>query len=374
MKIETLAVHAGREPDAATGAVVPPLHLATTYARDPDGGFARGFQYARYANPTRLALEDCVAQLEGGADAAAFGSGMAATHAVFAALRPGDRAVVSEDAYHGVHRLLDEVLVPWGLVVETADFSDPDALARALAPRAARGWAETPSNPLLKLCDLDAVAAMAHAAGALAVCDNTFATPVLQRPLEHGFDLVMHSATKYFGGHSDVLGGAVVARTTGGLFERVRALQARGGAVPAPFDCYLLLRGIATLALRVRAQSANALALAGWLAAHPRVARVHYPFLASHPQHALAARQMAGGGGVLSFELDGPPAVALKMATRTRVFKHATSLGGVESLIEHRASTEGPNTKTPGTLLRLAVGIEHLDDLRDDLAQALESA
>ena len=372
--IETLAVHAGREPDAATGAVVPPLHLATTYARDADGGFSSGFQYTRYANPTRLALEDCIAQLEGGAAAAAFGSGMAAAHAVFASLRPGDRVVVSADAYHGVHRLLDEVLAPWGLVVAYADFSDADALASALAPGAALVWAETPSNPLLKLCDLSAVATAAHGAGALAVCDNTFATPVLQRPLEHGFDLVMHSATKYFGGHSDVLGGAVVARTDGGLFERVRALQARGGAVPAPFDCYLLLRGISTLALRVRAQSANALALAGWLAAHPRVARVHYPFLASHPQHALAERQMAAGGGVLSFELDAPAAVALKTATRTRVFKHATSLGGVESLIEHRASTEGPTTRTPGTLLRLAVGIEHLDDLRDDLAQALESA
>ncbi|MEX0899419.1 MAG: aminotransferase class V-fold PLP-dependent enzyme [Gammaproteobacteria bacterium] len=373
-KLETLAVHAGRETDPHTGAVVPPLHLSTTYARDAEGGITGRYQYTRYANPNRVALETCIAELEGGAGAAAFGSGMAAAHAVFQALKPGDRVVVSQDAYHGVHRLLDEVMAPWGLSVAYADFSDGDALVAALKPGAALVWAETPSNPLLKLCDLGEVASLAHAAGAIAVCDNTFATPILQRPFEHGFDLVMHSATKFFGGHSDVLGGALVVREDDDLFARIRTVQARGGAVPAPFDCYLILRGLATLALRIRAQSANALALAEWLAEHPRIARVHYPFLASHPQHALARRQMAAGGGILSFELDASPAVALRTATRTRLFQHATSLGGVESLIEHRASTEGPTTRTPATLLRLAVGIEHPDDLRDDLAQALEHA
>lgn len=374
MKIETLAVHAGREPDDATGAVVPPLHLATTYARDAEGGFARGYQYTRYRNPTRASLEACLAELEGGAGAAAFASGMAAAHAVFQTLKPGDRVVASADAYHGVRRLLEGQMRAWGLVIDACDFSDGAALERALSRPAALVWAETPSNPLLKLCDLAEVARLAHAAGAVAVCDNTFATPVLQRPLEHGFDAVMHSTTKYIGGHSDVLGGAVVTRDDGPLLAALHELQARGGAVPSPFDCYLLLRGVATLALRVRAQSDNAAALADWLATHPRVARVHYPFHESHPQRELAQRQMAGGGGVLSFEIDAAADAAKRVAGRTRVFHHATSLGGVESLIEHRASIEGEGTTTSGSLLRLAVGIEHLDDLRDDLARALESA
>lgn len=371
--IETLAVHAGREPDADTGAVVAPLHLSTTFARDAAGGFSHGYQYTRYQNPTRASLEACIAALEGGAGCAAFASGMAAANAVFQTLAPGDRVVVSADAYHGVQRLLTDHLSK-SLRVDKVDFSDDAALATALADPAALVWAETPSNPLLKLTDLARVAELAHAAGAVAVCDNTFATPVLQRPLEFGFDAVMHSSTKYFGGHSDVLGGAVVVRDDSPLLAALHELQARAGAVPSPFDCYLLLRGIATLSLRVRAQSTNAAALANWLADHPRVARVHYPFHASHPQAALARRQMAAGGGVLSFELDAPAEVALRVATRTRLFTHATSLGGVESLIEHRASIEGAGTRTPATLLRLAVGIEHLDDLRDDLAQALENA
>lgn len=370
--IETTCVHSGREPDPQTGAVVPPLHLSTTFERDADGGWARGFKYTRYTNPTRASLEECLAALEGGAGACAFSSGMAAAHAVFQLLQPGDRVVVSADAYHGVQRLLNETMRQWGLVVEFVDFSDDAALAGALQQPARVVWAETPSNPLLKLCDLARVAELAHRAGALAVCDNTFATPVLQRPFAHGFDVVMHSSTKYFGGHSDVLGGALVVREDDATLERLRALQAGAGAVPAPFDCYQVLRGIATLALRVRAQSANALALAGWLAGHGRVARVHYPFLDTHPQRALAARQMSAGGGVLSFELDGDRAEALSVASRTRLFKHATSLGGVESLIEHRASVEGPAPRSPANLLRLAVGIEHIDDLRDDLAQALE--
>lgn len=369
--IETACVHAGREPDPTTGAVVPPLHLSTTYERDAEGGWARGWKYTRYANPTRAALEECIAALEGGAGACAFGSGMAAAHALFQLLRPGDRVVVSADAYHGVRRLLDETMRRWGLEVEFTDFSDRAALARALDRPARVVWAETPSNPLLKLSDLDEVADLARRAGAIAACDNTFATPVLQRPFEHGFDVVMHSSTKYFGGHSDVLGGALAVREDGEVLEQLRALQAAGGAVPAPFDCYQILRGIATLPLRVRAQSANALALAEWLTTLPRAARVHYPFLAAHPQYALATRQMSAGGGVLSFELAGSRADALAVASRTKLFKHATSLGGVESLIEHRASVEGANPRSPDTLLRLAVGIEHIDDLRDDLAQAL---
>ncbi|MCA1798852.1 MAG: aminotransferase class V-fold PLP-dependent enzyme [Xanthomonadaceae bacterium] len=275
LRIETACVHSGREPDPTTGAVVPPLYLSTTYERDAEGGWARGFKYTRYTNPTRVSLEECLTTLEGGAGACAFSSGMAAAHAVFQLLKPGDRVVVSADAYHGVHRLLDETMQQWGLVVEYADFSDDSALTRALQQPARVVWAETPSNPLLKLCDLAAVAAHAHRAGALAVCDNTFATPVLQRPFESGFDVVMHSSTKYFGGHSDVLGGALIVREDGETLERLRALQASAGAVPAPFDCYQILRGLATLPLRVRAQSANALALAEWLAGQARVSRVH---------------------------------------------------------------------------------------------------
>ncbi|MFN2301659.1 MAG: PLP-dependent aspartate aminotransferase family protein, partial [Gammaproteobacteria bacterium] len=314
MRIETACVHSGREPDPTTGAVVPPLYLSTTYERDAEGGWARGFKYTRYTNPTRVSLEECLTTLEGGAGACAFSSGMAAAHAVFQLLKPGDRVVVSADAYHGVHRLLDETMQQWGLVVEYADFSDDSALTRALQQPARVVWAETPSNPLLKLCDLAAVAAHAHRAGALAVCDNTFATPVLQRPFESGFDVVMHSSTKYFGGHSDVLGGALIVREDGETLERLRALQASAGAVPAPFDCYQILRGLATLPLRVRAQSANALALAEWLAGQARVSRVHYPFLDAHPQRALAARQMSAGGGVVSFELDGDRDAALAVA------------------------------------------------------------
>ncbi len=368
--IETEVVHAGREIDATTGAVVAPIHVATTFARDAEGGFSRGWKYTRYDNPTRRALERCIAALEGGADAAAFGSGMAAAHAVFQCLRPGDRVVVTRDAYLGVTRLLNEVMIPWGLAVEFVDFSDDAALAAAITPGTKLVWAETPSNPLLKITDLARVVALTRAAGAVAACDNTFATPVLQRPIEHGFDLVMHSSTKYLGGHSDVLGGLVVARETGGMLERLRGIQSAGGAVPAPFDCHMVLRGIQTLALRVRAQSARAQALAEWLGEHPRVERVHYPFHESNPGATLARRQMRAGGGIVSFEL-ADESTALAVANRMRLFTHATSLGGVESLVEHRASGEAPDTPTPRGLLRLSVGIEDLDDLRDDIAQAL---
>lgn len=365
-RVETTAVHAGREPDRETGAVVPPLHLSTTFARDDAGGFSKGWKYTRYDNPTRRALEHCIAELEGGTDACAFGSGMAAAHAVFQLCRPGDRVVVSRDAYIGVLRLVEDVLRPAGLEVTLADLTDADSLATTIPDGTRLVWAETPSNPVLRITDLAAVAARARAVGAWSCCDNTFATPVLQRPFEHGFDLVMHSSTKYLGGHSDVLGGLVVVRDGGGLLDPLRAWQSAVGAVPAPFDCYLVLRGIATLPLRVRAQSANAAALAAWLAEHPRVRTVHYP-----EGNAVAARQMSAFGGIVSFELDDAKS-ALAVANRTRVFVHATSLGGVESLIEHRASGERPDTPTPQALLRLSVGIEHIDDLRDDLAQALQ--
>lgn len=364
--LETSVVHAGREPDRETGAVVAPLHLSTTFTRDDAGGFSKGWKYTRYDNPTRRSLEHCIAELEGGSDACAFGSGMAAAHAVFQLCRPGDHVVVSRNAYTGVLRLVDEVLRPSGLEVTLADLTDTAALEHAVPDGTRLVWAETPSNPLLKITDLAAVSGRAHAVGAVSCCDNTFATPVLQRPFEHGFDLVMHSSTKYLGGHSDVLGGLVAVREDTSLLDRLRAWQAGVGAVPAPFDCYLVLRGIATLALRVRTQSANAAALAAWLTEQPQVRAVHYP------SGSVAARQMSAFGGIVSIEL-GDAETAIAVANRTRLFRHATSLGGVESLIEHRASGEPPESPTPKSLLRLSVGIEHVDDLRDDLAQALQT-
>lgn len=372
MKFETLAIHAGRAPDPATGAVREPIHLSTTFERDPDGAYPRGYFYGRSGNPNRAALEQAIAALEGGNEAVAFASGAAATLAVFSQAAGGSRIVCSADCYHGTARQLREILPRWGASVEFVDTTDIAAVERALEPGAALLWVETPSNPLLRVSDLGALAGLARAHGTLLGCDNTFASPVLQQPLALGADLVMHSTTKFLGGHSDVLGGVVVVREAGAVLERLREFQGVGGGVPAPFDCWLLLRSLATLPLRVRAQSAGALAVARFLEAHPRVERVHYPGLPSHPGHALAARQMCGGfGAVVSVQVQGGAAEALAVAARARLFTRATSLGGVESLIEHRASMEGPLTQTPANLLRLAVGLEHPDDLLADLDQSL---
>ncbi len=367
---ETNCVHAGRHVDPATGAVAPPIHLSTTFERKPDYG-AEGYIYSRSANPNREQLESCLATLEGGAAAMAFASGSAAAAAVFQALKPGDHVVCSRDAYHGVLRILREIMSGWSLKVSYVDASDLTALKAAITQDTRLVWVETPSNPLLKLVDIAAVAEMAHASGAWAVCDSTFATPVLQQPLRLGMDVVMHSATKYLGGHSDVVGGALIAREAGPLAERLRFLQGTGGAVPSPFDCWLLLRGTATLDVRVRAQSANALKIARHLESHPKVAQVFYPGLDSHPQHALAQRQMSGFGAMLSFRVRGGGPAALNCAAKVKLFTRATSLGGVESLIEHRASVEGPESPTPPDLLRISAGLEHPDDLMNDLDQAL---
>ena len=369
--IETLSVHAGHTPDAATSAVSPPINLSTTFARDADGSYPHGYSYARVANPNRVQWETCLAALEGGAGAMAFASGVAAAGAVFQALAPGDHVICSQDAYHGVMRLLREIMQPWRLQVSFADCTDLEALQQAIIPATRLIWVETPSNPLLKITDLAAVTGIARARNIITVCDNTFATPVLQRPFDHGVDFVMHSATKYLGGHSDVLGGAIVARAAHPLAERLRFLQSEAGAVPSPFDCWLLLRGAATLPLRIRAQSHNALELARFLAAHPSVERVFYPGLDSHPGHSLAASQMRAFGAMLSFTLKGGESTAMRVAARVSLFTRATSLGGVESLIEHRASMEGPDTRTPRNLLRVSVGAEHPDDLKADLDQAL---
>ena len=370
--IETDCVHAGHAPDAATSAVSPPIHLSTTFARETDGGYPHGYSYARVGNPNRAQWEACLAALEGGATAMAFASGVAAAGAVFQALAPGDHVICSQDAYHGVMRLLREIMRPWKLDVSFVDTTDLNALRATFTPASKLLWLETPSNPLLKITDLAAVAELARARRVLSVCDNTFATPVLQRPFEYGMDFVMHSATKYLGGHSDVLGGAIVARENNPLAERIRFLQSEAGAVPAPFDCWLLLRGAATLPLRIRAQSENAMRIARFLAAHQAVERVFYPGLETHPGHALAKKQMRAFGAMLSFALKDGEAKAMRTAARVKLFTRATSLGGVESLIEHRASVEGPDTKTPRNLLRASVGVEHADDLIADLDQALD--
>jgi cystathionine gamma-synthase len=374
MKIETLAVHAGRQIDTATGAVAPPIHMSTTYERDADGGYARSFSYTRPDNPTRHSLETCIAALEGGADAACFASGSAATLAIFSLLRSGDHVIAPRECYHGTREQLREIVSGWGVRV---DFIDPTRLTELdahLSPDTRLIWIETPCNPTVRVTDIAAVAARAHERGALLVCDNTFATPIVQRPLELGADLVMHSSTKYFGGHSDVMGGAVVARERGATSERIRAYQAVAGAVPSPFDCWLIRRSLATLPMRVRAQCANALEIAEYLRSHARVERVFYPGLADDPGHAIAARQMHGFGAVVSVCVRGGAAEALAVAARTRLFIRATSLGGVESLIEHRASVEGPDTPTPANLLRLSIGIENAQDLIADLDQALRPA
>ena len=372
MKLETLAVHAGHEPDPATGAVRAPIHLATTFERGADGRYPRGYSYTRAGNPNRCALEQAVAALEGGEEAVAFASGSAATLAVFSLAAAGHRIVCSSDCYHGTAKQLRELLPRWGAVVEFVDTTDLAAVERALEPGAALLWVETPSNPLLRVSDIAALAGLTHARGALLGCDNTFSSPVLQQPLALGADIVMHSTTKFLGGHSDVLGGVVVVREQGETLGRLREFQGAGGGVPSPFDCWLLLRSLATLPLRVRAQSAGALAVARFLEQHPGVERVHYPGLASHPGHALAVRQMHDGfGAVVSLQVPGGADEAMAVAAHVQLFRRATSLGGVESLIEHRASMEGPATRTPPNLLRLAVGLEHPDDLVADLARAL---
>ena len=371
MRIETLAVHAGHAPDRATGAVTPPIHLSTTFERESDGSYPRGYVYARSGNPNREALERCVAALEGGQDAAAFSSGSAATMTVLQALAPGDHVIAPHDVYYGTANLLQDMFRPWGLETTFADLTDPPRVESAIRPNTRLIWVETPSNPLLKIADIAPIAGLAHRAGALCVCDNTWATPALQRPFELGADLVVHATTKYLGGHGDVLGGVVVARTAGPFFQRIRRIQTSGGAVAAPFDCWLVLRGIRTLPYRMRAHSENALKIATFLKGHPAVETVHYPGLSGHPGHETAARQMRLFGGMLSFQVRGGRDRAFAVAAGVRVFTRATSLGGTESLIEHRASIEAAATRTPQNLLRLSVGLEHPDDLIDDLAQAL---
>jgi cystathionine gamma-synthase len=379
-RFETLAVHAGAEPDEHTGAVVPAIQMSTTFKQDGVGGLRAGFEYGRSGNPTRAALEAAIATLEGGTHGMAYASGLAATQNVLYLLDPGDRLLMSDDVYGGTWRLADKVWRRYGIETDPIDLRDLDAVAAAFAAeRAPRMvWIETPTNPLMKVIDISAIARLAAVAGAITVVDNTFATPYLQRPLELGADLVLHSATKYLGGHSDVVGGLVATRSAD-LAERLRFHQNAAGAVPSPFDCFLVMRGLRTLAVRMERASANALVLALWLADRPEVERVHYPGLPDHPAAALVERQMRLPGAMLSMELRDGEGRARGFAAATRLFTLAESLGAVESLIElpapmtHASVSESP-LAVPAGLIRLSVGIENVEDLRSDLQSAFAAS
>ena len=373
VNIETIAVHSGRNVDPATGAVTPPIHMSTTFEREADGTYPQGFVYGRAGNPTRVLLEECVRDLEGGEGAAAFSSGAAALMAVFQSLASGDHVIAPQDLYHGTAALLRDRLARWELRTSFVDMTDIDAVREAITPATRLILVETPSNPLLKITDIAQVAQMAHNSGIPCVCDNTWATPVLQHCLELGADLVVHSTTKYLGGHGDVTGGVVVSGTDSTLFQEVRAIQRDGGAVPSPFDCWLVLRGIRTLPYRMRAHSENAFRVAAFLDEHPAVEEVFYPGLPGHPGHDIARSQMSLFGGMLSFRVRGGMEAAFRVAARTTLFTRATSLGSYESLIEHRASIEGAASTTPDDLLRVSVGLENADDLIADLDQSLRN-
>jgi cystathionine gamma-synthase len=373
----TRCVHGFGGPDLATGAVVPPISLATTFAQDGVGGLRAGFEYSRSGNPTRAALEQHLAVLEGGAHGFAFSSGLAAEDTLFRLLAPGDHVLIPDDAYGGTYRLALRVVALAGVAVDTVDLTDLDAVAAAWRPETRMVWVETPTNPMLRVVDIAAVAAIARAqrADAVVVVDNTFATPALQRPLALGADVVVHSSTKYLGGHSDVVGGAVVVDDDA-LAERVGFLQNAAGAVPSPFDCYLVIRGLRTLDLRMHRHSTSGAVVAACLADHPDVVEVRFPGLPSHPGHAVAVAQMKGFGGMVSFRVAGGEAAALDVCRRTRLFTLAESLGAVESLIEHpgrmtHASVAGTSNEVPADLLRLSVGIEDPADLVEDLREAL---
>lgn len=377
LNFETLAVHAGVEPDPVSGAVMTPIYQTSTYAQD-DVGQHKGYEYSRTDNPTRTALHDAMAALEGGRHALAFSSGMAAIDTILRLIKPGEHVICGDDVYGGTFRLFDKVLSDYGIEFSFIDSSQADAVANALRSNTKLVWLETPTNPMLRLTDIAATAKLAHHAGAWLGVDSTFASPALQRPLTLGADFVVHSTTKYIGGHSDVIGGVIVLNDTA-IYERLKFLQNAIGAVPGPMDCFLTLRGIKTLALRMEAHSRNATKVAEFLADHVAVTEVIYPGLESHPQYELARRQMSGPGGMISFKLRGGEAAARLVARESRLFTLAESLGGVESLIElpapmtHASVADSPLAVDPG-LVRISVGIENAQDLVVDLARALKIA
>jgi cystathionine gamma-lyase len=374
---ETLAIHAGQEADPATGATVVPIYATSTYTQEAPGRH-KGYEYSRSGNPTRKALETCLAALEGGEEGRAFASGLAATTAVFSILKPGDEVAAAADLYGGTYRLLERVFKPWGLISRYTEDPSPAGFARIITKATKLVWIETPTNPLLQILDIAAIAELAHRAGALLAVDNTFASPYLQQPVRLGADLVVHSTTKYLGGHSDIVGGAVIGRKE--LLQPIAFYQNAAGGVPGPFDAWLTLRGLKTLSVRMERHCENARRLAVWLAEQPQVQRVYYPGLSSHPGHEVACRQMRDFGGMMSISLKGGKESALRLLTRTKLFSLAESLGGVESLIGHpatmtHASIPAEIRKARGIddgLVRLSVGIEDGSDLQEDLRQALQ--
>jgi cystathionine gamma-synthase len=379
LDFSTRAIRTGQEFDPTTGSVIPPIYQTSTFVQDGIGGFRNGYEYARGGNPTRTSLEELIADLEGGKHGFSFASGLAAEDILLrAVLEPGSHVLMGNDVYGGTHRLVNRVFVPWGVGIDSVEMADLDAVRAALTPATKILWVETPSNPLMKITDIAALVEIGHAAGVLVVVDNTFASPYLQNPLAFGADVVSHSTTKYLGGHSDVLGGALVINDDE-LAEKVRFLQFAVGPVSGPMDAWLTVRGIKTLAVRVERHTSNAQAIAEALVGHPALERVYYPGLPDHPGHELAARQMRGFGGMISVSLRGGAAAARRFAESTELFQLAESLGGVESLIGYpyemtHASVKGTALEVPDSIVRLSVGIEGVDDLVGDVLTALEKA
>jgi cystathionine gamma-synthase len=372
MKKETQAIHATNLVDETAGAIATPIFLTTTFTRDADGSYPKGHMYSRNSNPNRDALEKGLAILEGGAKAFAFGSGLAAVSAVFQCLKSGDHVLMPSVGYYASVKLAEEIMGPWGLQMSQVNMEDLDAIRAAIQQNTKLIWVETPANPLLGISDIQAISSLAHTQGIKVAVDNTMATPILQNPIQLGADIVMHATTKYIGGHSDILGGAIIVRDDDEWSARLKRVQILMGATQNPLDCYLLARGLKTLPLRMREHSASALLLAQRLEKHSAIEQVHYPGLPSHPQHALAKRQMPHGfSGMISIQIKGDEANARRVASDLKLFQQATSLGGVESLVEHRRSIEGPDSTTPGNLLRLSIGLEHIDDLWEDLNSSL---
>jgi len=370
MKPETLAIHASNLIKSATGDVTQPISLSTTFFRDEHGGYPGGHMYNRVSNPNRSALENTLAKLEFGEDAAAFSSGNAAGMALFQALKPGSHIIAPDDMYWGLKKQLLTIFAGI-LEFDFIDQTDLNLVQASIKPNTKLIWSETPSNPLLKITDIEEIAKIAKTARITFTCDSTFASPILQNPILLGADIVMHSSTKYLGGHSDILGGILVTAKNDDLWTAIKNVQQTGGAVPAPFDCFLLCRSIKTLAYRIKGHCENGKKLAQYLNNHPKVDAVFYPGLESHPQYEIAKKQMKDFGGMLSFLVKGDAETAKTVVNKVKLFAQATSLGGVESLIEHRYSIEGPDSKTPQTLIRISVGLEHIDDIIEDLEQAL---
>ena len=374
MKKETIAVHGSHLKDETAGAIAAPVFLTTTFERALDGTYPKGHMYSRNSNPNRIALEKGLAALEGASRGFAFGSGLAAVNAVFQCLKSGDHILMPEVGYYASYKLAEEILGPWGLEVSQVDMTDLAKVEKAIQKNTHLIWAETPANPMLSITDIKGLASIAQKHKLKLGVDNTLGTPVLQNPIALGADIVMHATTKYIGGHSDIMGGAVLLKEDDDWAKRIERVQILMGATPNPLDCYLLARGLKTLPLRMREHSANALELAKRLEKHPKVEKVHYPGLESHPQHALAKAQMPQGfSGMISLQVKTGETGTREMAGKLQIFQQATSLGGVESLVEHRKSIEGPQSTTPGNLLRFSIGLEHVDDLWADLEQALHT-